>query len=336
MAVHNGLAGIGRETAGRGSADVSVSTDGRAGYDKGGQPMKHIAAIMTAKRRLAAAVVVGLATAGAVTIAGGSTVASAAGTADLSVSQVVSNGTGSGNTTVTDHIHNAGPSTATEIVATALLKTGGGSVSYTTSNATCEQQPAPSGWSFMFTCQLASLKSGHTWIPKFSLTSTDGAPFTRFVSAGENGPGDPSLANNSSTLDSFFGSRADLSLTQKATAGASRGKVTITNSTRNAGPWTADNLQQVSEINSPTFTGVGASSNLSGASCQFIPPASGFNSAVSCTIGSLDPGVLWKLTFHYTGGGGGSLVQQGTISAASPSDPVPGNNTATTTTAYHS
>ena len=94
--------------------------------------MKNIAAIMFAKRRLAAAAVVGLATAGAVTIAGGSTVASAAGTADLSVSQVVSNGTGPGNTTVTDHIHNAGPSTATEIVATALLKISGGSVSYTT------------------------------------------------------------------------------------------------------------------------------------------------------------------------------------------------------------
>jgi hypothetical protein len=298
--------------------------------------MKNIAAITSAKRRLAAAAVVGLATIGAVTIAGGSTVASAAGTADLSVSQVVSNGTGPGNTTVTDHIHNAGPSTATEVVASALLKTSGGSVSYFTANATCEQQPAPSGWSFMFTCQLASLKSGHTWIPKFHLTSTDGAPFTRFVSAGENGPGDPSLANNSSTLNSFFGSRADLSLTQKATAGSSTGKVTITNSIRNAGPWTADNLQEVSEINSPTFTGVGASSSLSGASCQFIPPASGFNSAVSCTIGSLDPGDLWKLTFHYTGGAGGSLVQQGTISAASPSDPVPGNNTATTTTSYHS
>jgi hypothetical protein len=297
---------------------------------------KNIDAIMSAKRRLAAAVVVALTTAAAVTIVSGSTVADAAESADLSVSQVVSNGTGSGNTTVTDHIHNAGPSTATEVVATALLKTGGGAVSYTTSNATCEQQPAPSGWSFMFTCQLASLKSGHTWVPKFSLTSTNGAPFTRFVSAGENSPGDPSLANNSSTLNSYFGSRSDLSLTQKATAGSSAGKVTITNSIRNAGPWTADNLQLVAEINSPTFSGVGATSNLSGASCQFIPPASGFNSAVSCTIGSLDPGGLWKLTFSYAGGAGGSLVQQGTITAASPTDPVPSNNTATTTTSYHS
>jgi hypothetical protein len=64
--------------------------------------MNNIAAIMSAKRRLAAAVAVGLATAAAVTIVGGSTVADAAGSADLSVSQVVSNGTGSGNTTVTD------------------------------------------------------------------------------------------------------------------------------------------------------------------------------------------------------------------------------------------
>jgi hypothetical protein len=294
---------------------------------------------LTGTKRHLAAIVAAVAGVGAVAcfaITGGSTGAGAAGTADLSASQVVSNGTGPTSTTVTDHIHNAGPSTATTVVATALIKTAGGSVSYTTSNATCEQQPAPSGWSFMFTCQLASLQPGHTWVPKFTLTSTQGAPFTRFVSVGENGPGDPSLANNSSTLNSWFGAEADLSLGQSATAGTSSGKVTITDSIRNKGPWTAQNLQQVIEINSPTFESVGASSNLPGASCSFIPPAAGFTTAASCTIGSLTPGHLWKLTFAYTGGPGGSLVQQGSISAGSPSDPVSTNNTATTTTQYHS
>jgi hypothetical protein len=188
----------------------------------------------------------------------------------------------------------------------------------------------------MFTCQLASLQPGHTWVPKFTLTSTQGAPFTRFLSVGENGPGDPSLANNSSTLNSYFGAAADLSLGQGATAGSSSGKVTTTDSIRNKGPWTAQNLQLVIEINSPTFVSVGASSNLSGASCLFIFPTTGFTEAVSCTIGSLTPGPLWKLTFAYIGGPGGSLVQQGTISAGSPSDPVTTNNTATTTTHYHS
>jgi hypothetical protein len=45
---------------------------------------------------------------------------------------------------------------------------------------------------------------------------------------------------------------------------------------------------------------------------------------------------VWKLTFAITGGPGGSLVQQATISATSPPDPVPGNNSATTTTSYQS
>ena len=297
--------------------------------------MRRISAIMAAKRQLAAVAVVGIGAVTGIAMSGGSPAASAAGTANLSVSQTVSNGTASNNTTVTDHIFNAGPSTATNVVATALLKTNGGAVSYTTSNATCEQQPAPSGWSFMFTCQLASLPSGHTWLPKFSLTSTKGAPFTRFLSVGEGGPGDPSLANNSSTLSSFFGSEADLALSQSATTGTSAGKVTITDSARNKGPWTANHLQEVLEIKSPTFRGVLASSNLPGASCLFIPPASGFNAAVSCTLGSLNPGALWKLTFSHTGGAGGSLVQRGSISAISPSDPVPSNNTATTSTSYH-
>jgi hypothetical protein len=290
---------------------------------------------MTAKRGVAAMIALGLGAVIGPAVSGGTSVANAAGTADLSVSQVVSNGTGPGNTTVTDHIRNIGPSTATNIVATALLRTSGGSVSYSTSNATCEQQPAPSGWSFMFTCQLASLQSGHTWLPKFSLTSTDGAPFTRFLSAGENGPGDPNFGNNSSTLNSFFGQRADLSLTQSATAGTSAGKVTIIDSTRNNGPWTATNLQLVTEINSPSFSSVGASSNIPGASCNFITPASGFNVAVACTLGSVNPGKVWKITFAFTGGPGGSLQQQGSVTG-SPSDPVSGNNSATTNTSYHS
>jgi hypothetical protein len=297
--------------------------------------MKRNSPLMTAEHAVAATMALGLAAVIGLTVTGAGGVAGATGTADLRVSQAVSDGTGPGNTTVTDHIRNAGPSTATNVVATALLRTSGGPVSYLTSNATCEQQPAPSGWNFMFTCQLASLQSGHTWIPKFSLTSTDGAPFTRFLSAGENGPGDPNLGNNSSTLNSFFGQRADLSLTQSATAGTSAGKVTISDSTRNNGPWTANNLQLVTEINSPSFSSVGASSNILGASCNFIPPASGFNAATACTVGSLSPGKLWKITFDFIGGPGDSLQQQGAITG-SPSDPVPDNNSATTSTHYHS
>ncbi len=296
--------------------------------------MKSFRGMFTARRQVAAAMVLAAGAVGGVTLSAGGGVAGASGTANLSVTQAVSNGTGSGNTIVTDSIHNSGPSTATNVVETALLKVNGGSVSYLTGNAQCEQLPAPSGWTFMFDCQLASLASGHTWSPKFSLTSTNGAPFTRFVSVGEGGPGDPSLANNASTMNSYFGSRADLALSQAATAGASAGKVTVTDSVVNHGPWTASNLQNVIEINSPAFSGVLAASNIS-AACQFIPPASGYNAAVSCTTASLAPGKTWTLTFSYSGGAGASLVQKGSVTALSPADPATANNTATTTTSYH-
>ena len=133
--------------------------------------MKKMSAMTKTKRGLAAVAVAGLGAAAGMAMIGGNAVASAGPTANLSVSQAVSNGSAANRTTVTDHIYNGGPSTAVNVVATALLKTNGGAVSYLTSNATCEQQPAPSGWSFMFTCQLASLPSGHTWQPKFTLTS---------------------------------------------------------------------------------------------------------------------------------------------------------------------
>ena len=269
-------------------------------------------------------------------MAGGSTRAAAAGTADLSVSQVVSNGTGSGNTTVTDHIHNAGPSTATDVVATALLKTSGGSVSYTTSNATCEQQPAPSGWTFMFTCQLALAEVRAHLDPQVQPDEQQRGSVHPFRERRRKRPRRPfpgqQLFHPQQLLRVASGPFAVAEGYRRLVGRQGHHHDSI----RNAGPWTANNLQQVIEINSPTFSGVGASSNLSGASCLFIPPASGFNAAVSCTIGSLVPGGLWKLTFDYTGGPGGSLVQQGTITAASPTDPVPGNNTASTTASYHS
>jgi hypothetical protein len=99
------------------------------------RPVQGISAIRRARRQLAAIAAVGVVAAVSITLTGPAAGASAAGTANLSVRQVVSNGTGPGNTTVTDHIHNAGPATATNIVATAFLRVSGVSVSYTTSTS---------------------------------------------------------------------------------------------------------------------------------------------------------------------------------------------------------
>jgi hypothetical protein len=198
----------------------------------------------------------------------------------------------------------------------------------------CEQSPAPSGYAFMFNCQTPSIASGSSWTFTLTYTGTQGVAFTNQLFVGEAGPGDPNLANNTSTLNSWFGPAADLALTQVSGRAPATGQAQIINRIKNNGPSPANSLQFVAEIASPGFSSVGATSNLSGSSCQFIPPASGYNVAVACTIASLAPGATWTETFTYHGAAGGALKQSGKVTANSPSDPAPSNNAASTTTNY--
>jgi hypothetical protein len=263
--------------------------------------------------------------------------AEASGTADLSLTQTASSGASSGSTTVTTVVHNAGPSAANGLNVTILTKTTSAMTLGMTSNlsTTCQQQPAPPGWSFMFSCQTSTVAAGSDWTLTGAYNGTAGVAFSNFESVGENNPGDPSLSNNSSTLNTYFGPAADLKVTQHATAGTSSGTVAITDAVKNLGPSTANSLQLVIEINSPGFSSVQASSNLS-ASCQFIPPSSGFNVAASCTTNSLASSKSWTVKFSYTGTAGGALEQVGQISVNTPTDPNSTNNSATTNTHYAS
>ena len=187
----------------------------------------------------------------------------------------------------------------------------------------------------MFNCQTPSLAAGSNWTLTETYSGTTGTAFTSFESVGENNPGDPSLSNNSSTLKTYFGPAADLKLTQAVTPGTSSGTVTITDTAKNLGPGKANALTLTIEINSPGFSNVGASSNLP-SSCQFIPPASGFNVAASCTTNSLGLLKNWKITLSYTGTPGGSLEQIGNVTASNPPDPNTANSSATTNTNYAS
>jgi hypothetical protein len=135
-----------------------------------------------------------------------STRASSSGSADLRVRPTTTaHGRSSDQIVITDHIANLGPSTATNIVAVALVKTNSSHTSYVTSSGTCQQEPAPSGWNFMFTCQKDSLGAGFAWLPKFTITGTTGSTLTRFLSVGESEPGDPVSSNNSTTLHTLIG-----------------------------------------------------------------------------------------------------------------------------------
>jgi hypothetical protein len=273
-------------------------------------------------------------------VTGGSATAAptTTGTADLSLRQTPSAGASNGTTTVKTVIHNAGPNTANLLNLTILIKTKSSMAFDVTSNlpTSCQQQPAPSGWAFLFNCQTSSVAAGSSWSLIGTYSGTAGVGFTNFESVGESDPGDPSLSNNHDTLKTSFAPAADLALTQVVTAGPSSGTVTITDTAKNVGISSANGLQLVIEINSPGLTSVGASTNLPG-SCEFVAPASGFNAAASCTTSSsLGRLEKWVVQISYTGSPGGSLEQVGIVTANSPADPHAANNSATTNTQYAS
>jgi Domain of unknown function DUF11 len=259
--------------------------------------------------------------------------ASAPASANLSVAQSVSNGAAKNQTIITEHVHNAGPSTATNVETVALVKTNSHGLTYFVSSGSCAVEPAPPSWTDSFTCVEPSIRSGSTWEPKITITGTQGATLTQFLSVGAHSPADPSLANNSSTLNTYVGSEADLGLSQAVTAGKTAGNVTVTATVRNHGPWTANALQYVGEIKSAGFSSVHASGP-GGSSCQFIPAAAGYNKAIACTFAAVAPGKPWVTKLAFTGKAKSGLVLKGSISANNPADPARANNTASTSTRY--
>jgi hypothetical protein len=99
----------------------------------------------------------------------------------------------------------------------------------------------------------------------------------------------------------------------------------------NRGPNTAKALQLIVEIKSTGWKGVTATATpLS--SCQTIPPASGYDGAVSCVTDSLGTAAKWVLKFSYTGKKEAALTMKSTVSANTPADPVSTNNHLTKTT----
>ncbi|MCW2495534.1 hypothetical protein, partial [Jatrophihabitans sp.] len=256
-----------------------------------------------ARRRLtglaAAAALVGAACASAVFI--GSGTASAASTADISVSQHISGGTASGSTVDTVTVHNAGAATANSIEAVYLLKSAShGYTVRSSTSAACQIIPAPPGYLGMVTCPLGSLASGHSVVDTLTWTGTVGVAFSVTASIGDGSPTDPNYANNTSTISSYFGPRADLRISGTLTAGATAGTGSAVTTVVNAGPNSAAALQQIIEIKG-SISAVHATASTPSASCQFIPAATGYNLAVSCVTNSLATGAKWVLTLAYTG-----------------------------------
>ena len=283
--------------------------------------------------RIAAAALVVSGGVTAVVVPGG--VASAATTADLSVSQRISGSSVSGQTIDTVTIHNAGPATATSVNFTSLLTTASSGLYIRSNTGTCQLAPPPSGYSLLATCQMGSIASGHRVKEVFTLSGEAGVAFTNFVTVGAASPADPKWSNNAGTKSSWYGPGADLALTGTAKPGTSTGTAKVVSTVTNHGPNTAHALQMIVEIKSPGFSGVLVTGNIA-SSCQLIPPASGYDAAVACVVDALGTGKQWVATFAYTGTAGTSLSVDTSVSANTPIDPLSTNNSNTKATTYKS
>jgi hypothetical protein len=281
-------------------------------------------------------------TVGALALAGGAAVmlataagASASSTADLSVSQSISAATASGSTTDTVTIHDASATTSSHVNLTLLLTTRSHVFAVHSNVGTCQILVPPAGFQLMASCQFASVPARHSLKDTLTYSGTAGLAFTSYVTVGQSSPADPSYKNNHSTVSSWFGPRADLALSETAAPGATAGTAKIVSTVADRGPNNAVALQLIIEIKSSGYHSVHAASNVS-ASCQFIPAASGYTRAVSCTTNSLKTGAKWIITCSYTGTDGASLVTKTSTSANTPADPVTSNNVSNKSTTYKS
>jgi hypothetical protein len=261
--------------------------------------------------------------------------ARAAGTADLSVRQAFSGSSTSGKTVDTVTIHNAGPDTATNINYSKFLATTSSVVTVTSNVGVCEFMPPPStAWKLFDACQVGSLAAGGNIVITVTWGGTVGVAFTSTVTVGSSIV-DPTSSNNISTKSSWYGPRADLHLSQSGSIGSTAGKAKFVHTITNRGPNTANALQLIIEIKSSGSLSVGYTATpLS--SCQMIPPATGFQHAVSCTTNSLATGAKWTLTGTYTGPAGTAVSVKTKVSANNPADPVPADNSGTAATTFHS
>lgn len=260
----------------------------------------------------------------------------AAGTADLSIRQAFSGSSSSGHTVDTITIHNAGPDSATNINYSKFLATTSSTYTVTSNKGVCEFMPPPStAWKLFDACQVGSLAAGADLVVTVTWGGTAGLAFTSTVTVGGSSA-DPTTANNKSTASSWFGPRADLKLSQTAAVGATTGKAKFVHTITNRGPNVANALQLIIEVKVSAGSVSAAYSATPLSSCQTIPPATGYQYAISCTTNSLATGAKWVLTGTYSGTPGATVTVKATVSANSPTDPVTSNNAVTSATTFHS
>jgi len=171
------------------------------------------------------------------------------------------------------------------------------------------------------TCNLASIKAGGSATVTITVTPTSGGAITNTATVAGN-EADPSTANNTAVATTTVVASADLSLSKTVSTGKpSVGSPLVYKLTvKNAGPSTAHGVTVVDTLPaSVTFGSAPAGCTNSGGT-------------VTCAVGDLASGSSATLTITVTPQAAGSITNSASVSATSPNDPNPRDNSASVTT----
>jgi hypothetical protein len=278
----------------------------------------------TTRTRLAAlgtaATLAGMTTLALLVTASGS--AQASSQPDLKIKQFISGSSQSGHAFDTFTIKNNGSATASHVNMQMYTTTNSafGDI-FTSGPIVCEVMPVPAPYNYGTACQVTgTIAAGGSVKFKADFGGTAGVKFTNLATVGEF-QGDANVKDNSNTVSSWFGPRADLALAGTAKSGPKNGHLTAVTTVFNHGPNKASHLQEAVEVKNVT----GAHATGSSGSCQTITPATGYDFAFTCVKDALDAHHAWKITFDYSGTSGKSATMVTTISSLTK-DPNSNNN----------
>ncbi len=259
----------------------------------------------------------------------GTTSAPVTASADLALTKTAEPVIDGNSATYTIVVTNEGPSTARAVTVTDPVPTPLTYEGSTTTSGSCSASGSPT----TVTCDVGDLAVGASaTITVTAATPGDGSARGVSNTATVSSPTpDPVAANNSATYALPTQSQADLALTksvspQPVVAGRT---VTWTLTARNTGPSLATGVT-ITDTVPARVTGVVASTSTPGADC-----AASVGSDVSCTAASLPSGSAFVVTVTGTvapGAASGALANAASVAAQTPTDPSPGNNSASATT----
>lgn len=243
--------------------------------------------------------------------------------------------TAGSNLTYTVAANNDGPSDAQTVVLTDNVPPNATFVSATqTSGPAFSCTPPPVGGTGAITCTIATFPTGgaatFTFVVQVSPSAT--TTVTNIATLSSATP-DPSSSNNSSTTNTTVSSNADVAVTKSGPAAVTAGNnISYSVTATNLGPSNAAAVTLTDAVPANT-TFVSATQN-GGPAFNCTPPPVGGTGTINCSIATLNSGATATFTFVFAvnPAATGAVSNTATI-GTSTTDPVPANNSSTSTAA---